>query len=87
MVFITIEQRLNLQDKNDWTLDNAAQIADYFGYENDDNFRQALLDYREEFVERASVTGYLAIIAARFFGNYEPPLKRLPTKTKTLFNG
>ena len=56
-----------LQDKNEWTLDNASYIADSLGYELCAQFLIILEQFIGEVVLNASVCDFLPILAGRYF--------------------
>lgn len=68
-------ERLDLTDKANWHPDRSPEIAKIYGYKSDLNFINAVREFRDT-IEKARVTTYLGIIAARFFRTFKPPLER-----------
>jgi hypothetical protein len=68
-------ERIDLNKKESWDIENARLIADHFGYVCDDNFIRALKEFGDEIVN-ARITLFLSALAHNFFRRVEPPLER-----------
>ncbi|MGD9129225.1 MAG: hypothetical protein PVJ09_01945 [Candidatus Woesebacteria bacterium] len=62
-----MRERLNLREKEDWTVGNAPMIARTLGFVCNDQFIAALDSFIKEVVKTARMTGFLAALAINFF--------------------
>ena len=73
-------ERLDITKKETWLNSSPEEIASYFGYHPDENFSAALVEYKKNIVNKATITDYLGVLAIGFFSKWQPPLKKSSTK-------
>lgn len=62
-------EKLDLNIKENWTLDNAEKITRELGYVLDEDFLRDLEQFIKEVVSPATVTSFLSTLAGSFFKN------------------
>ena len=67
---------INLMIKESWRKEKSKEIADAFGFVNDERFNLVLNEFISTTAEPAKHADYLQILAKKVFDSVEPPLTR-----------
>jgi hypothetical protein len=62
-----MNEKLDLNNKSNWTMENAQEIADELGFVSDEDFKNNLALFITTTVDPASMPNFLRVIAAGFF--------------------
>jgi len=70
--------QINLKRKEDWTVENASQIAKKMGYECDSGFMRLLTNFIEEIAAKSTIQSLLPSCFEGVLAVHAQELKRLP---------